>query len=121
MAFSEAEKVDIRRFCGYPAYTNYGWVGEEDYATLELRMNNMSISEESVIRVTYLPTLDKLETDIPAVADNLETDEAAVWKHNKQERRDRENLFDSWRVRLCGYIGIRTGRGLPSGCKIVRT
>lgn len=121
MAFTETEKVDIRRFCGFPAYAYFGWVYEVDYGTLETRMKHMSAEEEAVIRTTYLPNLAKLETDMLGSADNLDTDEAAVWKHNKQEVADRAALLDDWRRRLCAFIGVRPGRGLASGSSVIRT
>lgn len=118
--FTEAEKVDIRRFCGYPAYGAAATQGFEHrfytrYGTLEYRLNNLDPAEETVIRNTYLANLATLETAIVGTSANLDTDEAAVWKHNKREQADRENLFDSWRRRLCGFLGIPPGPELSPG------
>lgn len=121
MAFTETQKVAIRRFCGFPAYATFGWVFEEDYATLELRMNGMSPEEEAVITTTYLPPLSTLETDILAARCNLDTAQAAVWTRNSHEIQDRSALFDGWRRRLCGFIGVNPGRGLRSGTSVIRT
>lgn len=65
MAFSEPEKTDIRRFCGYPAYgsaaTGFAnWRFFQAYGLLEFRMNNLSSAEEMVVR-RYLGTLLVLE------------------------------------------------------------
>lgn len=121
MSFTEAQKVDIRRFCGFPAYATFGWVFEEDYATLELRMNGMSPEEQAIITAQYLPQLHCLETDVMGARKNLDTDTAAVWKRNANEMNDRLSLFDNWRRRLCGFIGVRPGRGLGKGTSVVRT
>lgn len=115
--FTDAQKVDIRRFCGYPvfggtpsSFQSYRFF--QAYGTLEYRMQNLLAAEETVITTVYLPNLTTLEAAIPATGDNLDTDQAAVWTHNKHEQRDREQLFDSWRRRLCDFLGVPPGPGL---------
>lgn len=113
MAFSDSEKADIRRFCGYPAYgaaaTNMqSWRFFQVYGLLEFRMNNLADVETTVVR-SYLATLRVLELAIPQAGSNLDTDQAAVWTHNRDEVRDRSRLFDDWRRRLCGFFGIPAG------------
>jgi len=118
---TEAQKVDVRRFCGFAAYAHFGWVFEEDYATLELRMDNFCPEEEAVITGNYLVNLPALETAIVSASDNLDTDQAAVWFHNKDEVGDRTALFNQKRRDLCGFIGVKPGRGLGQGGAIIRT
>jgi hypothetical protein len=114
--FSDAQKADIRRFCGYPAY-GAGAAGFESwrffqaYGTLEYRMNNLAAAEVAVT-LQYLSTLATLEAVIPSASENLDTDAAAAWMHNKDEMRDRANLFDGWRRRLCGFLGVPPGPAL---------
>ena len=120
MAFTEAQKVDIRRFCGYGAYGAgpsgfQGWRFFQAYGTLEFKMNNLDPSEEAVITTTYLTNLYTLETAIVGASANLDTDEAAVWKHNKNEVKDRRELFDDWRRRLCQFLGIPPGPHMSGG------
>lgn len=120
MAFTDAEKTDIRRFCGFPVFGGqpvqaFGHRFYQQYGTLEFRLNNLQASEEAVIRTTYLANLLQLEADIPGTRENLDTDQAAVWTHNKREQQDREALFDSWRRRLCGFLGIPPGPALGDG------
>ncbi|MEB0133571.1 hypothetical protein, partial [Pseudomonas sp. CCI2.4] len=92
----------------------------QHYGTLEFRLNNMQLSEEVVIRTTYLANLALLETDVVGTRANLDTDQAAVWYHNKNEQRDRDRLLDSWRRRLCGFLGIPPGPALSeSGLTLV--
>lgn len=69
----------------------------------------MSADEGNVVVNTYLANLTTLETAIPATGANLDTDQAAVWKHNKNEQIDRDRLFDSWRRRLCNFLGVPPG------------
>ena len=121
MAFSEPEKTDIRRFCGYPAYgsatTGFeSWRFFQAYGLLEFRMNNLASAEETVVR-RYLGTLLVLEHAIPRSADNLDTDQAAVWTRNRDELRDRTKLLDDWRLRLCGFFGIPPGPALHDSSK----
>ena len=117
MSFTDAQKTDIRRHCGYPAFGAgggaqfAGWRFYQAYGLLEYRMNNLSAAEEAVV-TTYLATLTTLEAAIPAAADNLDTDKAAVWTHNKGEVRDRVALFNGWRRRLCGFLGLPPGPDL---------
>lgn len=113
MAFSTAERVDIRRFCGYPAYggtpssfQSYRFF--QAYGTLEYRISNLLAEEETVVR-SYLTNCTTLETAIVGTSANLDTDAAAVWTHNKKEHRDRERLFASWRRKLCGFLGVPPG------------
>lgn len=124
MAFTDAEKTDIRRFCGYPAYGAgasgfQGWRFFQAYGLMEYRLNNMATAEEAVIRTTYLANLATLETAIPAAAANLDTESASVWKRNANEVRDRERLFDEWRTRLCQFLGVPLGPAMASGGQIV--
>jgi len=112
--FTDAEKTDIRRFCGYPAYGQAGTSAEgyrfmTSYGALEYRLNNLSAAEESVVRTTYLANLPTLETDIFGARANLDTAAASVWTHNPREQADREALFASWRLKLCGFLGVPAG------------
>jgi hypothetical protein len=115
-AFTDAQKTDVRRFCGYPAYgagaTGFeSWRFFQAYGTLEYRMNNLSPAEIAVT-LQYLITLNMLEAAVPPASGNLDTESAAAWTHNPNETRDRMNLFDSWRRRLCGFMGIPPGPAL---------
>jgi hypothetical protein len=116
MAFTDTEKTDIRRFCGYPAYgaaatDMESWRFFQVYGLLEFRMNNLSDAETAIVR-RYLATLRVLELAIPQAGDNLDTDQAAVWTHNRDEVRDRAKLFDDWCRRLCGFFGIPPGAAM---------
>ena len=89
MPLTDAEKTDVRRFCGYPLYGAapvglQTWRFYQVYGLLEFRMNNLSDSEIAVVR-RYLGTLTILELAIPRSGDNLDTDQAAVWTHNRDE------------------------------------
>lgn len=122
--FSDAQKADIRRFCGYPAYgagdTGFSsWRFFQSYGTLEYRLNNLAPAEAAVT-LQYISTLATLETAIPRTSDNLDTDSAAAWTHNADELRDRLNLFNSWRRRLCGFLGVPPGPDLgQAGIQLV--
>lgn len=115
-ALSDTEKTDARRFCGYPAYGAgdagfESWRFYQKFGLLEYRLSNLSDPELVVLR-RYLATLLGLEFAIPRAAENLDTDQAAVWTRNKDELADRSRLFDDWRRRLCSFLGIPPGPGL---------
>lgn len=120
MAFTNAEKVDIRRFLGYEAFGAgpsgfQGWRFFQAYGLVEFRLNNMAPEEEIVVRNTYLQNLRSLELAILGVSANLDTDKAAVWTHNKNEHADRERLYASWRRKFCSFLGVPPGKGLGTG------
>lgn len=113
---TESERTDVRRFCGYPpagagVIGALSTIGTQDRGTLELRMSNLTTAEVAIVR-RYLTTLTILEVAIPRAAENLDTDQAAVWTHNKSEVKDRLQLLDEWRRRLCAFLGVQPGRGL---------
>jgi hypothetical protein len=112
---TDAQRVDVRRFCGFPLFGGdpvqaFGHRFYQHYGTLEYRMSHMQDAEEAVV-TNYLTQLTALETAIYGTSDNLDTDVAAVWTHNKNEQRDRERLFDGTRRRLCAFFGIPPGPG----------
>ena len=115
---TDAEKVDIRRFCGYPAYGAaptgmQSWRYFQVFGMLEFRVTNLSASEIGIAR-RYLNTLTALELAVPSASDNLDTDQASMWTRNKDELIDRIHLFDEWRRRLCGFLGVAVGPALSS-------
>lgn len=124
MSFTNAEKVDVRRFLGYEAYGAgpsgfQGWRFFQAYGLVEFRLNNMAAEEETVVRTTYLSPLKQLELAILGVSSNLDTDKAAVWTHNKDEHADRERLYRSWRIKFCNFLGVPPGRGLGDSSSLV--
>jgi hypothetical protein len=112
--FTNAQLVDIRRYCGYPAYGEGAvvfpqpWIMKQ-YLALEYRLQHLSLDEGAVVVNTYLANLNTLESAIPQASANLDTDEAAVWKHNRDEVQDRIALFDALRRRLCQFLGVPPG------------
>jgi hypothetical protein len=123
MAFTEAEKADIRRYCGYPAYGNgtdgyQGWRFNQVYGAMEFRMQHLGGAEEAVVR-RYLAELVVLERAVPAAGATLDTAQAAVWTRNADEVAQRLRLLDDWRRRLCGFLGLPPGPGLEAaGCSV---
>jgi hypothetical protein len=118
VAFSEAEKTDIRRLCGYPAKgvngLLQGWRFYQVFGLLEYRLLWLSNSEETTVR-RYLAVLAGFERAVIEASEGLDTDQAAAWKHNRDEIRDRTRLFDDWRRRLCGFMGVPPGPELGGG------
>ena len=118
LLLSNAERTDVRRFCGYPAYgsgqTGFeSWRFFQTYGSLEYRMTNLSDSELAVVR-TYLGQLYTLEGAMVGAGQNLDTDQAAVWRHNRDEVADRSALLATWSARLCHFLGVPPGPGLQS-------
>ncbi len=113
---TDAEMVDVRRFCGYPAYgtgTNSDFVFRFSvtYVELEYHIRALSDPELAVVR-SKLADLTTLDAAIPAAGANSDTDQAAVWKHNPREIQDRQRLFTMRRRDLCEFIGIPAGPSL---------
>lgn len=126
MTLTTQQNADCRRFAGYPALGTdtpaddsrdfaYGWVSPGIYQTLEHRLNNLTPENLTTLVNVYLTRLIALEAAILSASDNLDTDQAAVWTHNKNEVADRTQLFDNWRRRMCGFLGIAPGPYLGTG------
>ena len=114
MAFTDAEKVEIRQYCGFPAYgreplSNFWMRSTYQDGQIEFVMRALSLDEEDIVRNQYLPNLRLLEADIPATRLNIDTAQAAVWTRNPNELAERVQLFNYWRKRLCGFIGSYFG------------
>ena len=88
-----------------------GWRFFTAYGALEYRINNLSPNEEAVT-LTYVATISQLEVAVPMATENLDSDGAAGWRHNRYEVADRFRLLDSWRRRLCAFLGVPPGEGL---------
>lgn len=118
--FTDAQLTDVRRFAGFPAAANgqvlfpAPWINVQ-YLALDYRLQTLSQSEGAVVVNVYLANLTALEAGIITSGDNMGTDKAAVWTRNRTEMRDRERLFDNWRRRLCGFMGIQPGPDLANG------
>ncbi|AQS87915.1 hypothetical protein AA101099_1520 [Neoasaia chiangmaiensis NBRC 101099] len=120
---AEAEKTDLRRFCGYPAIGaaasgEGSWRFFTAYGSFEWRMNNLSVSELVQTR-QYLSQIYPLETALLNVSAGLDTAEAAVWRRNPDEMRERAALFAMWRRRLCGFLGVPAGPDLGDVSRVV--
>ena len=115
-AFSDAEKADIRRFCGFPTYGAgsagfQSWRFFQEYGLLEFRMNNLAPAECQNVR--YLVTqCYTLESAIWGASGTLNVDQAAVFKRNSNEVRDRKGLFNMIRRELCAAVGVPPGPNL---------
>jgi hypothetical protein len=124
MALTTAEQVDVRRFMGYSVsgdttsfpfrelvYSEVSYMG----LSIDYRLQHLQPEEETVVRNVYLIRLNSLETAIANSSDNLDTDSAAVWKHNKNEVQDRTRLFKQLQRNLCEFLGFEPGPKLGSG------
>ena len=120
---TDGEKVDVRRFCGYPAIGSRE-TGQESWrffqveGALEWRMNSLSGAELQQVRL-YLSQLYPLETALLGASENLDTAQAASWYHNGHEVRDRVMLLTLWRRRLCAFLGVTGGLELQDGRLVV--
>ena len=128
--FPDADVVDIRRYCGYPAYGS--GPGDDTFnrffaafETLEYRIYNLTTTEGAVVQAR-LAELRTLETAIPGAGTTLNVDTAAAFKRNAAEVSERRDLYVAWRLELCGFMGIppgpflaRSGGGLRSVALVV--
>lgn len=117
--FTDAEKISIRRYCGYPAFGNeatqaFGHRFMTHYGAMEYKLLHLSVEEEAVVRNTYLANLPTLEADIVGTRQNMDTASAAVWTRNPREMAERRALYRQWRTDLCNFIGIPPGPGLKA-------
>ena len=125
MSLTAAQMTDTRRYMGYqvvgttmPINDNQDVVyGQFGMVTMSLytRLTTLTPEEEIVLTTIYLVQLAALELAIFGASDNLDTDQAAVWTHNKNEVNDRSALFNRVRRQLCGFIGFCAGPALSGG------
>ena len=121
MALTAAQMTDCRRYMGYQAVGTTMTINEQSdlvYASfgmvtmsLYTRLTTLTASEETVL-TGYLTQCAALETALYTSSDNLDTDAAAVWTHNKNEIADRAALFNRWRFMICKFLGFPAGEGL---------
>ena len=118
--FTDQQKIDVRRFCGYLAYGTgavvfpYPWIMRQ-YQALEYRLDNLTANEITVVTTTYLATLYVLENALETMGATLNVDTAAVFKRNPREMQERTALFNYWRTRLCGFMGVPPGDDFAGG------
>lgn len=79
----------------------------------------MAPEEESTLLNVYLSNCNSLEAAIPTASSNLDTDQAAVWYHNKFEVRDRFALYKLWCTRLMDYLEVWGPARLMGGPTVV--
>jgi hypothetical protein len=116
---TEAELTDARRFLGYAAQGSSRSVSfsagfYQASAAVDARLSGLTDAETGVLR-GYLRTLLALEAAIPGVGEGLDTASAAGWVRNPGELEERERLFDGWRRRMCGFLGVTPGPELRRG------
>lgn len=116
---ADAEKADVRRFCGYQTYGAgpagfQGWRFFQAYGLLEFRMNNLAPAEFQNVRY-YLSLLYLREADVQGAAATLGTNQAAVWTRNPHEVRDRRRLYNATRREFCTIVGVAPGPNLGDG------
>ncbi len=122
-ALSNGERVDVRRFCGYPAYgTGNGgfqnWRFFQAYGTLEYRLTNAAPEEFQQIR-QYLGQLIPLEQALLTASSGFDTSRAAIYTRNPNEMIERNALFRQWRSALCEFLGIPPGPALAAKSNII--
>jgi len=118
--FSAAQVAAVRRYCGYGSYATFGYIlGGSGMATGDLQLSGMVASEYANV-VTYLTNLATLEAAIPAAGQNLDTDQASVWVHNRKEVADRIALYAWTRRELCALLNVPPGPSLARGNMVVR-
>lgn len=112
---ADADKVDARRFMGYPAYGagNAGfqsWRYFSTYGLLEFRLNNLTAQEASVLHM-HLVNCRSLETAVVSAGDRLSTASAASWTRNQTEVADRDALLEREGRRVAAFLEVPYGPG----------
>jgi len=118
--FSEAEKVNIRRFCGYSVA---GSASSSVYffsvnGDLEWKMNNLS-SDEYIQARDILTQLLSLETSFWGAASTMDTASAAAWVRNPSELENRRDMLVMARRYLCDFLGVVPGPALGDHAAVV--
>lgn len=122
---TDAQKDEVRRHSGFPVYglgvgttpPTFGYRYNTWYLILEYRMNNLSPNQELLLMNQYVANCSQALAAIQSSSNNLSTEKAAVWTHNKYEVRDRFQLYKLQCELLIQYMGLSspgklTGTGL---------
>lgn len=124
MALTDAQLADARRYLGYQlAGTTMPITAEQDLVYITYGMTVMSLCKrltslsaiEETVAISYLTQCTALEAALLGAGDNLDTDAASVWTHNRNEVDDRTALYNQWRRALCGFLGVPPGPALGAG------
>lgn len=91
-----------------------GWRFFTAYGALEFRLANLQGVEEAIVQ-RQLAQCRALEAAVPGSSDAIGTAKAGPWVRNREEQADRLRLLDSWRRRLCAFLGVPPGPGLVHG------
>lgn len=124
---TDQQKIDVRRHCGFPVYgqfnstspSSFGYRYYTQYLILEYRMNNLDPNEEITLINVYIANCNSLEAAMPPSSNNLDTDRAAVWYHNKREVADRYDLYRLWCRRLAEFMGVRAPGAMINGMSVI--
>ena len=116
-ALTSTEIADARRFAGYStelATASQILSVQGNGSTLDATLRAIAIDQDATttVRTVYLASLYLIEAGIAAASDGLDVDKAAVYTRNANELADRESLFQSWRLKLCAFLGVPPGPGI---------
>jgi len=119
---ADSERVAAREFCGYSVYGS----GPGDatfarfmisYRTLEYRLTAMTPEEIAITR-DHLAACQAAKLGWRAGADNLDTDQAAIWYRNRDEMPDRRLYYRECRMDLVRFLGLPPGPELAGSNSI---
>ena len=120
---TDDERVDVRRFCGYPVYgptpnSFDNWRFFQSSGLLEYRMTNMTGSELQRAR-KFMAICFQLEDAVWGSGAMMGTDAAGpLFTRNRTEAVDRRALYGRARRDLCEYMKVPYGES-SGGNRIV--
>lgn len=112
---TSAQLSDTRRFAGYPTEAALPYQSlqvQGDSAALDAVLAALTGDQINTLVSVYLTSLYTIEAGISGASDGLDVDKAAVYTRNANELADREFLFQSWRLKLCYFLGVPAGAGV---------
>lgn len=118
---TDAQKVDVRRWMGYPTLNgnepDYVFSNVSAYGQVSLgnKLDNLSAAEEDALINLYLTPLASLEAALLATSDSMDTQAAGPFIANPREVAERTALYNKWRRDMCGYLGFKPGPMLGDG------
>lgn len=123
MSFTEAEKTDIRRLCGFPPIGTLVLSGAPigvnplnyrfQVNDFENRLRGLTVTEEASARATLVETL-AIEASMFTMNSGLDIDHAAVYKRNPLEMQERLQLLGWYRQKLLTVLGAVAGPGMAA-------
>ena len=116
--FTDAQKAQVRYYCGYSASAAFGYILSPGMATLDAQLAAMSDAEQAIVTTNFLAVLPGLEQALNAMSATLDIATAGPYSRNLNEYDERKRQYTDLRRELCQFCGCEPGDRLAAGGRV---